>query len=291
MINNIHLVGYGFGYCAKHLGCSSGPSHLAKSNILSQSILKIHWHAFLETEHNGNENETLNAVAAISGELATSISGLVQQNKLFATIGGGHSSGIGTWSGAATAKAAQGPIGLVWIDAHMDAHTFETTPSNNIHGMPVAVLLGHGVDELVKIASPQPKIRPEHLCLVGVRDYEDGESALLESLNVRVIKIEEVHQRGIEDCMQEACDIANRASAGFGISIDLDGFDPKYAPGVGTPVPNGIDVEGFCRSLDHIPRESLIGIEIVEFNPDFDKDDKTLQLFNPLLEACFAHTL
>ena len=163
-----------------------------QSGVLNHCAVKTTWQALLEAESQNDQNETLLAVANISKLLASEIAELTVNKKLFATIGGGHSSGIGTWSGAATALADKGDIGLIWCDAHMDAHTFETSPSNNIHGMPVAALLGYGDEALTHIAHPAPKIKPENLCLIGIRDYEEGEAKLLESLNVRVIKIEEV---------------------------------------------------------------------------------------------------
>jgi arginase len=281
----IELIGYGCGEAAGNKGCSKGAEYLKQSPFLDDCVVDWHWHNMLTPAEN-NTQDTLSHIASINTQLANTTQALVANQQRFATIGGDHSCGIGSWSGAAT--ALDGPIGLIWVDAHMDAHTFDTSPSNNIHGMPVACLLGHGDPALTKIASPQPKIKPEHLCLVGIRDFEPGEAALLEQLNIRVITIEEVQQKGIEACMQEAINIASTGTVGYGISIDLDGFDPQTAPGVGTPVTNGLDYDAFCQTMKNQTKDNLIGIEIVEFNPEEDHQDKTAKLFKPLIESCFA---
>ena len=161
--------------------------------------------------------------------LADAVAGALASKTLPVVIGGDHSIAVGTWGGVARARAAmpgQGaPFGLVWFDAHLDAHTMETSPSLNPHGMSAAVLLGHGDSELLAIGGAV--LRPENFCYIGARSYEPGEHALLQRLGVRIVYMEEIHRRGLKAVVADAVAIATAGTTGFGITIDLDGFEPR----------------------------------------------------------------
>jgi arginase len=288
MITPIELIGYASGVSAGNPGCGKGPGYLKESALLDSCATPWHWHSMLNPQGPSQGLEALTTVTKLCTDLAQITQTLTEQGTQFATIGGDHACGIGSWSGAAAALAPRGDLGLIWCDAHLDAHTFASTPSGNIHGMPIACLLGYGESALIHIASQTPKIKPQNLCFIGIRDFEPEESELLEKLRVRIITMDEVNQRGFDDCMQEALEIANQGTAGFGISVDLDGFDPKLAPGVGTPVDHGLAFDSFCHFIKQQPLENLVGIEIVEFNPEEDLDDRTAKLFEPLLDSFFA---
>jgi arginase len=203
-------------------------------------------------------------------------------------IGGDHSCAVGTWSGAANALA-KGRLGLVWYDAHMDAHTPATSPSGRLHGMPVAMLLGHGPDALTEIARRRPALAPANLCIVGVRSYEEGERALLARLGVRVIYMDEVRARGLAWATGEALAVARNGTAGFGVSIDLDAIDPGEAPGVGSPVARGFAARDLAAALEAVRNlPDLVGIEIAEYNPTLDRDGQTALVARALLAAAFA---
>jgi arginase len=168
----------------------------------------------------------------------------------------------------------------------MDSHTPETTPSGAIHGMPLAALLGYGAPELVRVAGFSPKLLPCHLCLVGVRSFEAGEAELLRRLGVRVFFMDEVKRRGLGAVMADALAIARSGSAGYGISIDLDAFNPQESPGVGTPVRDGLHHLGLDRALHGIINDPhLIALELAEFNPERDQGGRTLKLIGDLLAA------
>ncbi len=156
--------------------------------------------------------------------------------RLPCVIGGDHSCAGGTWTGVA--RMLQGELGLVWIDAHMDSHTPATSHTGRLHGMPLAWLLGQGDDALYGLSAGV--VDPEHVALIGVRSYEPEEKERLDRLGVRVFHIEEVHRRGLDTVAAEALAIAARGTSGFGVSIDLDAVTPEEAPGVGTPVADGI---------------------------------------------------
>ncbi len=280
MKHPLPIIGYACGSGAGNSGCKDGPKAIQTSKLLDSCHFNHHWHAILTPTQTQNK---LDAIVQISEDLARATQTFTHEKQLFAVIGGDHSSGIGTWSGCA--KGLDGPLGLIWSDAHLDAHTFETTPSQNIHGMPVAALLGHGDPSLVNIAQQKPSIRPEHLCFIGARDYEEGEWQLLQDLGARIIDQEEVLSRGLEDCFDEALSIATNGTSGFGLSIDLDGFDPECAPAVGTPVAQGLDSSQMIQYLSKKHLDQLVGIEIVEYNPSLDHDHKTAKLIPELLNV------
>lgn len=182
---------------------------------------------------------------------------------------------MGTWSGVATALRQKGNLGLIWVDAHLDAHTPESSDTGNIHGMPTAHLLGYGSRELSEIGDKMPKVLPKNIAYLGIRSYEPPEKKLMDELGCRVYYIEEIDKRGIDVCLREAIDIVTKDTVGFGISIDIDGFRVQDAPAVGTPVDGGIVAADFMRSIKGQNLSQLVAVEIVEFLPRFDDANKT----------------
>ncbi|MDR3491191.1 MAG: arginase [Gammaproteobacteria bacterium] len=283
----IHLVGYASGVAASDSGCSQGPIVMQNSSYLFELKDKganLQWDAMIKP--NTSPLSPLNAVIQESKELAAAVSTIVKNKQFFTVIGGDHSSAIGTWSGAYSQVHQRGAMGLIWIDAHMDSHTPETSETGNIHGMPLACLLGYGHAALTSILTDEPKLKPEHVCLIGIRSYEAGEEALLKKLNVRVFYMEEVNRRGLKEVMKEALEIVNKGTVCYGITIDLDSIDPVDAPGTGVAEPDGLSANELCAVLPLIANDSrLIGAEIVEFDPHFDHDKKTEKLVSDLLAA------
>lgn len=279
----IPFVGLASGIGGSNPGSGKGPLFIQK-----HLSLPADWKAMILPKE--EMNEPLKAIELLNQELADAVSPLVHEGTFFVALGGDHSSGIGVWSGAASTLRSKGDIGLIWVDAHMDSHTPQTTESGTIHGMPLAVLLGHGEPSLIQIADPHPKIKPENLVLIGIRSYESGEAELLKSLNVRVYFMDEVKARGIEAVMKEAVEIVSRHTVGYGVSFDLDSIDPQYAPGVGTPVPGGIHPDEFLSSLSALYENFPIGFELVEYNPTLDQELKSLNFIQQLLEAISRET-
>ena len=232
------------------------------------------------------------AVARIAGWLAGTTAELAAGGEAFAVVGGDHSCAIGTWSGVARGVKADGPLGLVWIDAHMDAHTPESTWSGALNGMPLAALLGIGPAALTGLAGGAPALRPEHVCLVGVRSFEPEEMALAERVGIRIIAMEEVRRRGLAAALDEAVRVACRGTAAFGLTLDLDAIDPLDAPAVGTPEPGGIraaELRPVWRGLAQRP--NCAGVEIAEYNPHRDRNGRTARLMRDLLAAAFAEEI
>ena len=204
-------------------------------------------------------------------------------------IGGDHSCAIGTWSAVAHANRLRGDIGLIWIDAHMDSHTYLTSVSQNIHGMPVASLLGEGDQSLSQILDSYPKLKPQNLCIIGLRSYEAGEAALLKRLGVKLFLMDDVRKRNFQTVFLEAWQQVSYTSCGVGLSIDMDGIDPFDAPGVGSPESDGLSGADLVSELTHFfLTHSLLGLEIAEFNPMMDQKGKTAQLLVDLIHATYS---
>ncbi len=283
---SIVVIGAASGAGAPDPSCSAGPLALRRSQAFHDSPLQhVTWDAILRVPRTQRDTP-LHAVAALCARLADEVAGVLQAGHFPLVVGGDHSCAIGTWSGVHRALASAGPLGLIWIDAHMDSHTFATTPSGQIHGMPLACLLGHGDAALTGIAGPQAKLRPEHVCLIGVRSYEAGEAALLHRLGVRVFDMEEIRRRGLADVFGEALAIVRQGTAGFGVSVDLDALDPAEEPGVGTPVPGGLHRAELADALSQLRGDpAFAAMEIVEYNPRRDRRHATAAAAGALLDA------
>lgn len=256
----------------KHSKCSS-----LKHQILPAAI-SIH-----ETNKISNA-ERAHLVYNFNYRLANKVSFLVKHKKFPIVLGGDHSIAIGTWAGLVNAHEMLGNFGLIWVDAHLDAHTPNTSISKSPHGMPAAFLLNQ-CDGLWKINN-QSILKPEHLIYIGARDFEPAEQKLLNKLGVKIYYIEDVNRLGINHIMQETISYFEKHVAGFGISIDLDAFDPEYTPATGTPVTGGLDLEEFIPSLKILSQHSMLcGAEIVEFDPSFEVENKTIKAIVKLLET------
>jgi arginase len=291
----IALIGAASGWGAGFRHAEDGPLALSEMGLtrwLEKRGVAAAWHAMLRAEtswrvHPEWKGEaTFDLVLRHAEALADTVAAALAEGKFPVVLGGDHSIAMGTWTGVARAQQHR-PLGLVWLDAHLDAHTLETTPSMNAHGMGAAALLGHGHAPFVALAGGV--LKPQHLCYVGARSYEAGEMALLRRLGVRVISMDEVKRRGMDWALREAASIALRGTAGFGISIDLDGFDPLDAPGVGLKEPDGFRAAPTLRALARLARHPrLRALEIVEYIPEFDQQRRTAHLVRDLIEALLA---
>lgn len=285
----IHMLGYASGLAAAPGSLSGeGPEvmrHSSYLSALSKNDINLKWEEILPIEQPADSSK-LAIIAAHCKKFAAQVYDVAKKKEFFTVIGGDHSSAIGTWSGAYHAIKNKGSLGLIWIDAHMDSHTPHTSLTGNIHGMPLACLLGYGMPSLINIFNNEPKIQPQHLCLIGVRSFERGEAALLKELNVRIFFIEEVKERGLDAVMKEAIKIVTKGTAGFGVSIDIDSLDPMDAPGTGVPEANGLRAKDLCDALSLLADEpKMMGVEIVEFDPHADKNNKTEKLIPSFIKT------
>lgn len=267
-------------------GCAAGPDALHHYAVFHDTPLQhLAWDAILRVPPMPRQAAII-AVSALNRKLAEKVHGVLDEGNFPLVVGGDHSCAIGTWSGAQRALADRGALGLIWIDAHMDSHTFDTTQSGQLHGMPLASLLGHGHAALRAFGPPLPDLRPGDLCLIGVRSYEAGEAALLHQLGVRVYTMDEVRARGLTTVFEEALARVRAHTAGFGVSVDLDALDPEEEPGVGSPVPGGIRCAALAAALARLRGDpDFIAMEIVEYNPYRDRDRATADAAGAFVEA------
>jgi arginase len=294
-MKQVHLIGAGSGWGAGVREAEDGPRGLQEFGLaerLATSGVRARWAAMVEPEKRWHEHgalpqsEVFDLVARHNAALADAVARSIAARALPVVLGGDHAIAMGTWGGVARAMR-RAPLGLIWMDAHLDAHTVETTPSMNPHGMSGAVLLGHGAPEFLAVGGHA--VRPEHLCYIGVRSYEVAEWALLRRLGVRMFYIDEVRERGLATVMADALGIVTRGTRGFGLTIDLDGFDPADVPGVGLPVADGLrgaEAAAVLRGIARDPR--LRALEIVEYAPALDRDQRTAQLVLDLLASALA---
>jgi arginase len=232
-------------------------------------------------------------ITAACSRLHDRIRRALDEGKLPLCLGGDHAVAMGSVSAVAAHHRERGaPIGLIWIDAHTDMNTPETSPSGNIHGMPLAHLLGHGLEELVHIGGDAPAVNPRHVALLGIRSVDRRERALVEATGVRVFTMSEIDRRGIAPCVEEALVRATAGTAGVHLSLDLDGVDPRVAPGVGTPVSGGLTYREAHLCCEEVARSgALLGMDVVELNPVIDARNETGVLAVELVGSALGRTI
>lgn len=274
------IIGSASGWGAQLHATQYGPETVKEFGVMPH-----HWRRILHAKLKYPEineldyEERLEQISQFSRELGVEVEHALREGFRPIVIGGDHSEAIGIWGAAS--KELGGSFGLIWLDAHMDGHTIDTTPSKAIHGMPVAILLGRGDPRLV---TNPPAIRPENMILIGVRSFEEGEQELLKKLNVRIYFIEEVKRRGFKTVLDEAVADLKKRTDGFGISLDLDVFDPLVAPGVGSPCDNGLEAEEVLQAFAGLKDDTNFrALEIAEFNPERDVNNKTLELIRDVV--------
>ena len=280
----IRIIGAASGVGACDSGCEDGPSafHCSADWRELERYPLVAWGATLFPPDAAGA-VPVGRVADLCRRLADSVGETLADGAFPLVIGGDHSIAIGTWSGVA--RFAGAPVGLLWIDAHLDSHTPETTHSGAIHGMPLACLLGRGDQRLLDMGLRGAQIDPRHTVVLGPRSWEAEEAELLARMGVRVICRNEIGARGLAACLAEVAAIMTAAPCGFGITIDLDAFDPAAAPGVGSPEPGGLrarELRGGLQRLAAIP--GLRALELAEYNPNRDRDGLTAKLIRNLIE-------
>ena len=179
---------------------------------------------------------------------------------------------------AGAAASVSGKLGLLWIDAHADLNTPETSPSGNVHGMPFAMLLGKGDPLLLGIGEKVPVIAPRHAALLGLRDVDPGERERIRELGIAVYTMKELDERGMSICLREALVRVTKGTVGFHLSLDMDALDPEVAPGVGTPVPGGLTYREAHLASSSWRRREAVSMDVVEVNPILDERNRTADL-------------
>jgi arginase len=284
VVQHIEVTLAAIGEGAQIMECKSGP--LALREHISKLPIPLQWGSFITSDASLLEHGKLAVVEEYMPRLANAVHSTLSKERFPLVIGGDHSCAIGTWSAIANFYRTMGDIGLIWIDAHLDSHTPQTSESGAPHGMPLACLLGYGSRNLTTIHDVVRKLRPQNVVVIGARSSEKGEEDLLESLGVRVMRIEEVHDRGFDVCLDEAIEIVSKETVGYGITFDIDSLDPIDAPGVGSPEDGGLWLSDVVRTFESMNKRKLIGFELVEYNPERDSGDlRTAKACVAILDA------
>jgi arginase len=234
-----------------------------------------------EEQHFGDRHaKYLNEIAEASQAVAHRIYQTLEAGYFPVSLGGDHSVAIGTQAGVAKFFHDRNQaVGCLWIDAHADMNTPETSPSGNVHGMPFAATLGRGPEALTKIFNLTPKLRPKHCVLIGVRDLDPRERRAVRESGVHVFTMREIDEQGMRAIMEKSLALATAGTAGFVVSFDMDVMDPDEAPGVGTPVRGGITFREAHLAMEMVAdSKKMVAFELVEINPIIDVMNKTATL-------------
>ena len=222
----------------------------------------------------------LNEIAETCRGLAELVQKTLEEGFLPVALGGDHSIAVGVVSGVSGAyRTRQKRIGYVWLDAHGDMNTPESSPSGNVHGMPLASVMGYGAPELVELLGFKPKVEPRNVALVGVRDLDAKEKRLVKESGAHVFTMRDIDERGMREVMSEALRVASDETDGIAVSLDMDFVDPTDAPGVGTPVRGGVTYREAHLAMEMIcDSKAMVSLEIVEINPVIDEHNTTALL-------------
>ncbi len=239
------------------------------------------------------QTQFLPAIEAVCRSVSDSCVDALTNGEFPLIIGGDHSVVIGSFSGVQKFYKKQNKnIGLIWIDAHADINTIESSPSGNIHGMPVAILLGKGHQNLVDLDNKGAKIRPEQVAMIGIRNIDGKEKEELRKSGIRYFTMREIDERGMFAIMKEAIAVAGDATDGIHLSFDIDAIDPLYAPGVSTPEPGGLSFREAHLALEMLAdTKKLVSADFVELNPSTDVGHKTADLTVGLILSALGKSI
>jgi arginase len=289
MGQKIRIIGVPMDLGQSRRGVDMGPSALRVAGLQSrikqlghtvEDIGNVPVKQAEEQPYGEKRAKYLHEIAETCRGLAEMTEKTLAEGFLPLVLGGDHSIAIGTCSGVSDFFRKQSKkIGCLWLDAHGDMNTPESSPSGNVHGMPLASLIGYGAPELVELLGYKPKIEPHNVAIVGVRDLDAKERRLVKDSGVHAFTMRDIDERGMREVMSEALRFAKDDTEGIHVSVDMDLIDPADAPGVGTPVRGGITYREAHLAMEMIADSDAMGsLEIVEINPVIDLHNKTALL-------------
>ena len=286
----VHIIGVPLDLGGNRRGVDMGPSALRIAG-LAERLAQLGYPVvdrgdlaspIPETREWRDERQKyIHDIAKVCQQLYETAHRCLEDGALPLVLGGDHSLGAGSVAAAAqwARKARKLPIGLLWIDAHGDMNTPATSISGNVHGMPLAALLGPEPSDLSTIGGFSPKVLPAHTVLIGVRNLDEREKVAVRDSHVHVFTMKDIDRQGIASIVEQAVDLAGNGTAGIHVSFDLDACDPGIAPGVGTPVKGGLDYREAHMVMEIVADSGLLtSLDLVEVNPTLDVRNTTAQL-------------
>ncbi|HWK22694.1 MAG TPA: arginase [Ureibacillus sp.] len=295
----ISIIGAPSDYGQQRRGVDMGPSAIRYADVAErlESLgynIKDEGDILVKREDSitelGTNLKNLKEVVKVCTQLSNKVKEVINQGRFPLVLGGDHSIAIGTIAGLAT---HYNNLGVIWYDAHADLNTPETSPSGNIHGMPLAVCIGLGDERLVKIGGLSAKIKPENIIIIGARSVDPGERELIKKNGIRVYTMHEIDRMGMTRVIEDTIAyLKERQVDGVHLSLDLDGLDPLYTPGVGTPVPGGITYRESHLAMEMLEEEEIItSAEFVEVNPILDERNRTADVAVALMGSLLGEKL
>ncbi|KXJ99524.1 MAG: arginase [Acidobacteria bacterium OLB17] len=297
-------LGFGAGKTGSELGVNAMRLSMVRGQRLADHIRGLgfefvdHGDVQIQAPRESAEGENpkhLAEMLASSENVIRSVSEILRAGEFPVILGGDHSIAIPTFSAISSHfRENGGEVGLIWFDAHADINTPESSPSGNIHGMPLAVLLGEGDSRLVDLCGFSPKLNKKYFAHIGARDIDPGERAEIEKLGLRdhFFTMSDIDRRGMAACVADAVKIASAAPAGFAVTFDVDGIDPRFAPGSGTLVRGGATYREAHLALEMIAENGrMLSFEIVEVNPLLDQSNITVELACELILSALGKTI
>lgn len=300
----VHVLGVPLDHGAGRRGVGMGPSAVRLARLhetLGRIGCKVIDHGDIhipapETQAPGDPRaKFLPLIAEVCAQTAATVQGITKEGGLPLVIGGDHSIAIGTISGVANhlherhGAAGLTKLGVIWFDAHGDINTPETSPSGNIHGMPVSCLLGDGPRELTGIGFAGPKVSPMRFAQIGLRDLDDQEKTALRASGIHAFTMADIDKRGMADVIAEALRVTSDGAELLHVSFDVDALDPRVAPGTGTAVAGGLTYREAHLALEIVASSGrLTSLEVVEVNPTLDFQNQTAELAVGLIASALG---
>jgi arginase len=302
MRREIDLYGVPMDLGADRRGVDMGPSAIRIAGVVSRVAALGHEivdrgtidvATMEEAEIGDRHRKYEEAIIDCCQRLGERVAHTVGRGRFPLVLGGDHSIAVGTVSGIASVhRERQQKIGLIWFDAHADMNTPETSPSGNVHGMPLAALLGFGSEPMQVLFGAWPKVEPQNTVLIGIRSLDTSERDVLKRSGVKAFTMKEIDRLGMGVVTEQAIAAATAGTAGFHLSFDLDGMDPLVAPGTGTPEPGGVTYREAHLMMELIAdSERLIGLEMVEVNSILDNRNQTAELAVGLIASALGRRI
>jgi arginase len=298
----VHIIGVPLDLGASRRGTDAGPSAVRVAG-LSKALVKLGYEVTVESDiavptletrkADSHKARFKNEILAVCTDLAEVTRDTMNAGEIPLVIGGDHSIAMGTIAGvSAHFRQRDSDIGLIWFDAHGDMNLPETSPSGNIHGMPLAHLLGHGDADLANILGQRPAVKPENVVLIGVRDIDDNERKFIRESGINVFTMSDIDELGMADISRQALEMVNANTAGFHISFDVDGCDPTVIPGSGTLVPGGVSFREAHQLLENCANTGrMTSMEVVELNPFLDQANISAERAVALIQSAFGRSI
>jgi arginase len=298
----VHIIGVPMDLGAGRRGVDMGPAALrvaglgARIRALGYDVVD-EGNVFVEQPERLAEERSearfLEEIAHACTRLAEKTKEVLDGGGLPVVLGGDHSIAVGSVSGVSAHFRERGEkVGVIWLDAHADMNTPDTTVSGNVHGMPLASIMGRGPKELTDIFGFAPKVDPRNVALIGIRDIDDGERRLIKEIGVRAFTAREMDERGMNAIMDEALEIATAGTAGYHLTLDVDFIDPRFAPGVGTPVPGGATYRETHLAMERAADfGKMVSLEYAELNPIEDIRNQSAEVGVAMLLSALGKSI